>query len=109
MLGARFESLEDERSVSAGTALLDFTSRSGERFDQLLTRFDLVRHEAEMVGAGIINYHTISTILLRAVGLSPEQMVNLLQRYNGLMPNTQAQYDDMVRHLRTMGHILANV
>ena len=67
MLGSRFESLEDERSVSAGIALLDFTSRFDERFDQLLTRFDLVRHETEMVGAGITNYHTISTILLRAM------------------------------------------
>ena len=76
MLGSRFESLEDERPIAAGTALLDFTSRSGERFDQLLTRFDLVRHEAEMVGAGINNYHTISTILLRAIGLGREQTIN---------------------------------
>ena len=53
------------------------SSRSGERFDQLLTRFDLKRHEAEMVGAGINYYNAISTSLLRAVGLSPEQLTRL--------------------------------
>ena len=64
---------------------------------------------AETVGAGINNYHTLSTILLRVVGLSPEQLTTVLNRNGGNMPATQVQYDEMVRHLRTMGHVLENV
>ena len=52
-LGNRYEALEDERSLMSGTQLMDFTSRAGERIDSLLTRFDMARHEAESVGAGI--------------------------------------------------------
>ena len=53
--------------VSAGAALLDFALRSREIFHPLLTRSDMVRHEAVTRGAGINNYHALSTIFLRSV------------------------------------------
>ena len=92
-LGNRFEALEDERSLQSGTALLDFTSRPGERIDSLLTRFDMARHEAQAVGAGIQNFHTLATILLRVVGVTGPQMINLLQPFGGRTPATQQQSD----------------
>ena len=92
-LASRFAPLEDETALEAGTALLDFTSRQGERIDQLLTRWDMVRHEAQAVGAGIGNFTTLSTILLRAVGISTSQMMTLLQPFGGRMPANQQQYD----------------
>ena len=85
-LANRFESLEDERSLLSGTQLLDFTSRPGERIDSLLTRFDLARHEAQAVGAGIQNLHTLTTILLRAVRVTGQQVITLLQPFGGRMP-----------------------
>ena len=56
-LAQRFEALEDERSMQTSTALLDFRGRAGERMDALLTRFDLVRHQARQVNADIPNFH----------------------------------------------------
>ncbi len=68
-LANRFEVLEDERALDSGARLLDFRGRRGERIDSLLTRFDLARHEANMVGLDIPNFQMLSVILLRAVGL----------------------------------------
>ena len=70
-LGIRYEALEDERALSSGTQLLDFQSRPGERIDSLLTRWDMARHEAQSVGAGINNFVTLSTMLLRIIRVNP--------------------------------------
>ena len=64
--------------VSAGAALLDFALRSREIFHQLLTRSDMVRHEAETLGAGINNYHMLSTIFLRSVALHARPIVHVV-------------------------------
>ena len=79
---------------------------AGENIDSLLTRFDMARHEAASVGAGMENYHILATILLRAVRVTAEQTMNLLQPNNGRMPINQQQYDALVNRLRAMGHIL---
>ena len=61
-LGNRYEALEDERTMLHGTSIIDFRGRHGERIDSLLTRFDMARHEAASVGAGMENYHTLYDI-----------------------------------------------
>ncbi len=106
VLGNRFEALEDERTMTSGNQVLDFRARPGERIDALLTRFDMARHEAASVGAEMTNYHNLTTILLRACGVSGEQLVNLLQPSGERMPQNQLQYDALVNRLRSMGHIL---
>jgi len=105
-LGNRFEALEDERTLTSGNAILDFTRRPGERIDLLLSRFDMARHEARSVGAEMTNYHNLTTILIRAVGVSGPQLLDLLRPTNGRMPTTQLEYDNLVNQLRNMGHIL---
>ena len=106
VLGTRFEQLEDERTMSLGNMVLDFQGQRNERIDALLARFDMARHDAESVGAGMHNYHTLTTILLRACGITGDQLINLLQPNDGHIPQDQLQYDAMVQRLRTMGHIL---
>ena len=106
VLANKFEALEDERSLLSGTALLDFASRPGERIDSVLTRFDMARFEARAVGADIPNFHMLSTILLRAVGVSGQQLLTLLHPIDGRMPQNQQQFDRLFNNLRSMGHIL---
>ena len=72
----------------------------------MLARFDIARHESASVGAEMTNYHTLTTILLRACGVNGQQMITLLQPNAGRMPNDQRQYDALVTRLRSMGHIL---
>lgn len=105
-LANRYEALEDQRVMQSGTAVLDCVSRSGERMDSLLARFGLARFEADSVGAGMHNYHTLTTILLRSLSITPDQMINLLQPNGGQMPRDQIQYDLLVSRIRSMGHIL---
>ena len=66
----------------------------------------MARYEAQAVGADIRNFHTLATILLRAVGITTTQMVTLLQPIGGRMPANQLQYDRLITQLRSMGHIL---
>ena len=72
----------------------------------LWVRWDLARHEAASVGAGMENYHTLATRLLRATGVTGDQLVQILQPNLGRMPQNQIQYDEFVNRLRQMGHIL---
>ena len=65
--------------MRSGTVLLDFQSRPGERIDSILTRFDTARQEAARVGAAITNYRTLTTILLRAIGVNGMQTIHLFQ------------------------------
>eukprot|EP00959_Pyramimonas_sp_CCMP1952_P326548 6835502-Pyramimonas_sp.AAC.1 len=60
---AKFENLEEERRVSAGTALIDFRVRAGERIDQTLARFEIARYEAETAAFNIPNLQILTVIL----------------------------------------------
>ena len=106
ILANRFEALEDERIMQSGTAVLDFTRQPNERGDTLLTRFDLARFDTENVGAGLHNYQLLTTLLLRALEPTGEQLIQLLQPLGGHMPTTQQEYNAFVFGLRQMGHIL---
>ena len=70
-LGNRYEALEDERTIASSAALLDFRAQRGESIDALITRFDMARHEAQSVGAGITNFNQLSMIFIRAANISP--------------------------------------
>ena len=69
--------------MQSGTAVIDFQARPNERIDSLLTRFDMAQSEAESVGAGMHNYHTLTTILLRVISIDQNQVINLLQPNSG--------------------------
>lgn len=105
ILGDRFEALDDERTLQSGNLIIDFRYRPGERIDELLVRWDLVRHEAANVGSGVENWHTLTSILLRAGNVSGGQLVQLLAPNRGRMPTNQMEYDEIVTRLRHMAHI----
>eukprot|EP00974_Lingulodinium_polyedra_P110306 10669978-Lingulodinium_polyedra.AAC.1 len=66
----------------------------------------MARHEARSVGADLPNFHMLSAILLRVVGITGPQLINLLQPMGGRMPANQQQFDLLFNQLRCMGHIL---
>jgi hypothetical protein len=105
-LGSRFESLEDERTMQHGTSIIDFRSRRGERIDHLLTRWDMARSEADQVGAGMDNFHTLTMLLMRQLEIDASQFASLLQPLGGRMPTNQVEYDGVVTRIRALGHIL---
>ena len=89
-----------------GTSIIDFRSRRGERIDHLLTRWDMARSEADQVGAGMDNFHTLTMLLMRQLEIDASQFASLLQPLGGRMPTNQAEYDGVITRIRALGHIL---
>ena len=50
----------------------------------------------------------LSFLLLRAIGVSDQQLLTLLQPFNGNYPADQNQYQLLQTSLRRMGHVLEN-
>eukprot|EP00974_Lingulodinium_polyedra_P051471 4952355-Lingulodinium_polyedra.AAC.1 len=48
----------------------------------------------------------ISTNLLRAIGVTGPQLINILQPMGGRMPANRQQFDLLFNQLRSTGHIL---
>ena len=49
--------MEDKRTMTMGMSVLDFRRRTGERIDDLLTRWDLARADAASAGADLTNFY----------------------------------------------------
>ena len=109
VLGERYAQLGEETRLRVMTDLMMFEKRRNERIDDLLTRFDVIRQRVAGQGGGInMNYEGLSWLLLRACQPNDQQLLMLLQEFQGRYPNTEAQFRTMTNNLRRMGHILEN-
>ena len=71
-LSQRWGQPDDERAAMASHRLLNFQANHGEGLDSILTRFDVVREEAENAGMGLGNFRYLTMILLNALSLPPD-------------------------------------
>ena len=44
--------------------------------------------------------------LIRAIGVTSPQLIQVLQPFNGRFPNAEPEFEEMVMNMRRMGHIL---
>ena len=93
LLGNRWENTEDERIITDGNALLDFVVHPHEKFDAIITRWDIARKTAEDVGNGMNNFHMLTWWLFRKLHLKAETVVDILRDLDGKMPRTEEQYE----------------
>lgn len=105
-LQERFGNLGEEVRVQAVTDLMGFSRRNHETIDSLLVRFGSIRGRAADQGGAILSVQGITWILLRAIGISDQQLIQLLAPFNGLFPSTEAEYTQLKTNRRRMGHIL---
>ena len=66
----------------------------------------MARHQAEAVGAGISNFHTLSMMLLRALHIDRWHARELLQPLGGRFPMDKAQYELVVQRIRQYAHLV---
>ena len=93
--------------MAAIIELMGFKRHAHENIDALLTRFITVRHRAAQQGAGMVmNIEGYSWLLLKAVGVTPQQLIQLLQRTAMRFPTTEAEFDALQVNLRRIGHVL---
>ena len=105
-LAQRFAPLDDELRLRATQDLLGFSRRGNESVDALISRFEIVRQRARLEGGGAVSIETASLMLLKAVGVSPEQFQALTQPFGLRLPNTDDEFIQLTHHLRRMGHIV---
>ena len=91
-LQTRFAPLAEETALRAISELTGFSRRSGERTDELISRFLTVMHRARDRGQMAMNWQGIAWILLRAVGVNGNQLMQLLAPLRGRMPNSEAEF-----------------
>ena len=77
-LTLRFAPLAEETMIRAVSDLETFSRRPGETTDSLLTRFESTLTRARTRGNLATPYQHVAWILLRAVGVSPQQLMLLL-------------------------------
>ena len=107
-LQERFAPLQEESRLAALTTFMTFTRRPNERINELLTRFETVQQRAENEAGFNMSYEGLSYTLLRIVGISDSQLLQLLAPLNGQFPSTQQEYTSLLSSMRRMGHILEN-
>ena len=55
-----------------------------------------------------MSFEGLSYMILQVVGVSDNQLIQLLAPFNGTFPNTRPQFQQMIGAIRRMGHILEN-
>ena len=105
-LATAFSPLSEETRLAAMNEIMQFRPRPGEHIDALLSRFRLVRIRATNQGGGLtMSWEGYAWILLRAISLTSDQMIHLLQPFQGRFPSTEPEFRAMELTLRRMGHI----
>ena len=87
------------------TDLLSFGRRNGEGISQVLTRYEIVRQRARTEGFFVVSAEGWALQLLRACGVSTNQMMQLLQPFNTNLTANEQQLNALFASVRRMGHI----
>ena len=105
-LQERFGNLGEEVRAQSVNELMGFQRRGNEPIDSLLVRFDAIRARSAELGGAIISVQGVSWLLLRAIGITDTQLIQLLTPFGGLFPSTEAELSQLKTALRRMGHIM---
>ena len=105
-LQTRFAPFEEEIRLCAMTEMVSVARRPGEDIDQLLTRYELVRARAASEGQFRMSVEGCAWQILRACGVGGNQLLMVLQPYNGNVLTTEQQLQQMVSQIRRMWHIV---
>ena len=105
-LQQRFGPLQEEARLSALNQFMNFGRKPNEGINELITRFETSHSRAVSEGGFQMSYEGLSFMLLKIVGPSDAQILQILQPTNNNFPVTQAEFYAMLHSLRRMGHIL---
>ena len=108
-LAANLGPLGEEARMQAMHELFTFHRQSGESIDACLIRYRLIRWRAATGGAqAAMSWEGYTFFLLKAIGPSPQQLVQLLTPTGGRYPQTDAEFGALETQLRRIGHIVEN-
>ena len=111
LLGAlhqRFSALEEESRLTCTMELMAFARKPGENVNSLLSRYETVRQRAALEGQFVMSVEGCAVQILRACGIGPQHLFTLLQPFQGQLPQTDQQFNQLCTQLRRYGHISEN-
>ena len=88
--------------------LMAFARKPGENVNSLLSRYETVRQRAALEGQFVMSVEGCSVQILRACGIGPQHLFTLLQPFQGQLPRTDQQFNQLCTQLRRYGHISEN-
>ena len=77
-LQERFGNLGEEIRVQSFTELMSFRRKGNGPVDPLLVPFDSIRSRAAEQGGAVVGVQGVAWILLRAIGITDQQLIQLL-------------------------------
>ena len=107
-LHARFAQLGEETRLAAMTDMMSFQRRPGEHINAVLTRYEIVRQRARNEGQFVMSTEGCALQILRACGVSTNQMMTLLQPFGTNLPRNETELASLTAEMRRMGHIIEN-
>jgi hypothetical protein len=95
VLSEPFARLGEEQNLSAIANIMTFDAIPGERIEDLLIRFDEALDRGQEYGNIHLDVTQCVWILMTSLKLSHSQFQQLLQRFNGRLPQTDLEFQDM--------------
>jgi len=104
-LNQHYAPLEEEVRMGAMTEFLAFSRRQGESMNSALARYDMVRNRARVEGNFNMNVEVCALQLMKALGTSTHEMVELCRPFGGVYPSTEAEFTQLKQTIRRRAHI----
>jgi hypothetical protein len=104
-LSKNFSPLDYETSVVAISDLLAYSKLQGETVDAALSRFYTLRQKVAVEGHALPPVFE-AYLVLRGLHIQPLMWVNFLQPFEGRLPATEPQVNEMMSYIRRQGHLL---
>lgn len=94
-----------EQQISSISEFLTFQRQGQETTDQVLTRFELTRTNAQVRGQFNMSASGVSWMLLKVLHIQIVQWPLILHQFGGNLPSTEAEYRILLAYLRRNGHL----
>lgn len=104
-LQRRYAPLAQEIQITAISELFHFKRFHQEGTDELIARFDLIVHRAQVQGQVGLPEPIKAWMLLSSLGVGKHNWPLLLSPTQGALPVNAAEYNNFVAYLRRHGHI----
>ena len=105
----QFAQLETENQIIATNEYMAFQRRSHESINEVLARYEVVRHRAAEEGNFTMDISGCCIQIFRALHIDTARVVQLLRPFGGTFPQTEEQFQAMMSQMRVEGRILENL
>eukprot|EP00971_Amphidinium_carterae_P192652 3823214-Amphidinium_carterae.1 len=79
---------------------MTFKQKAGESMDNMIIRFEETYRRANREGGMVFNAVALTYILIQVVGVRTNELLVLLNDFNGAVPSNEAEYRRFLELLR---------